>query len=336
VDEVGYGVIGVGFMGTNHARNLAHLSNAKLLGVVDTDQNKARTVSLMYGCEKFTDYQALLRQPAIRAVSVCLPTSMHEQVVTDALEAGKHVLVEKPIASTVTQALKMQATASAQGRILMVGHIERFNPAVQRAKKVIDQQLIGNIVSIIARRVGLFPPRIQDADIAIDLAIHDIDVINYLLGTLPTEIRVDRQRQHLDKRDDSVHFLLRYPQTTAYVQANWITPVKIRKLNITGTDGYMELDYIAQSVKIHKSNYDKSKELDQATLAEDFVLKFREPDYIEEVVEATEPLSGELAFFVDAVRSGKKINSDHAVDALRVVLAESRPARDDNSQEGAS
>lgn len=321
LQEIGYGVIGVGSMGANHARSVEKLSGVKLLGVADTDPKNASAVAQRHACKPSVDYRDLLTDPNIKAVSVCVPTSSHEQVVTDALLAGKHVLVEKPIASTVDAALRMQSTARACNRLLMVGHIERFNPAVKQVKTLIDEGALGKVVSIIARRVGLFPPRIKDADISIDLAIHDVDIINYLLGTLPSKMMVDRRRHHIDSRDDAVQFMLHYPQATAYVQANWITPVKIRKLNITGTDGYLEMDYIAQSVKFYKSNYDKYLEVDEMTLVKDFVLKFKEPDFTEHVIAKREPLLDELEYFVDAIRFGGQIDSDHAVDALRVVLS---------------
>lgn len=320
MQAVKYGVIGIGNMGANHARSLHEMPEANLLAVADRNLEKAEIVARLYNCRAFTHHAELLGVEDVDAVSVCVPTSMHLDVAMECMRRGKHVLVEKPIAASVDEAHILVEFARKQGVQLMVGHIERFNPVVRRVKEILDRGEIGRVVSIMARRVGVFPPQIKDANIAVDLAIHDIDIINLLLEDLPVEVFTDKRRNHIEHREDSVEFFLRYREATAYVQANWITPVKIRKLNITGTDGYLEMDYMDQKIHFYKSNYEKYKEVPgHIDGFSDYVLKYMEPDLVEISVAKREPLKEELRFFIHALRSGTPINNDHAIRALEIA-----------------
>lgn len=316
-----YAVIGVGNMGKNHARSLHDMPEARLLAVADANLAVAQGIAGQYGCEAFDDYRKVLALPGLQAVSVCVPTSMHTEVTMECLRQGKHVLLEKPIAPTIEEGRQLQEYAKAQGLQLMVGHIERFNPAVLKVKELLERGEIGRVVSIMARRVGVFPPQIKDANIAVDLAIHDLDVVNYLLGELPTMVYSDKRRNHIEHREDSVEFFLKYPSASAYVQANWITPVKIRKLNITGTDGYIEMDYIGQKIKLFKSNYEKIRE-EMAHIDGffDYVLKYMEPDVMEISVAKREPLKEEIRYFIRCILQGIDVSNTFAIDALDIAL----------------
>jgi UDP-N-acetylglucosamine 3-dehydrogenase len=321
MQAIKYGVIGVGNMGANHARSVHELPDAQLVAVADANRDAAEKVARLHPCRVFNDHLSLLQSCDVEAVSVCVPTSMHAEVALECMRQGKHVLLEKPIASSVVEARRLQEFARARGVQLMVGHIERFNPVVGRVKEILDRGEIGRVVSIMARRVGIFPPQIKDANIAVDLAIHDIDIVGFLLDELPVEIHSAKRRNHIEHREDSVEFFLRYRDATAYVQANWITPVKIRKLNITGTDGYLEMDYISQKIQFYKSNYEKYKEVpDHIDGFSDYVMKYMEPDLVEISVAKREPLKEEIRFFINAVRVGTPINNDHAIDALEIAL----------------
>lgn len=316
-----YGVIGVGNMGANHARSVHEIPEAQLVAVADANRTAAVNVAGLYGCQAMGDYRSLLEQCDVEAISVCVPTSMHLEVAIECMQHGKHVLLEKPIAATVADARRLQEFAREQGVQMMVGHIERFNPVVRRVKEILDRGEIGRVVSIMARRVGVFPPQIKDANIAVDLAIHDLDIVNLLLGELPMDVSSSKRRNHVEHREDSVEFFLRYREATAYVQANWITPVKIRKLNITGTDGYLEMDYISQKIQFYKSNYEKYREVPgHIDGFSDYVLKYMEPELVEISVAKREPLKEEIRWFIGAVRRGDPINNEHAIDALAIAL----------------
>ncbi|MCP5178523.1 MAG: Gfo/Idh/MocA family oxidoreductase [Pseudomonadales bacterium] len=317
-----YAVVGVGNMGKNHARSVHEMPGVELVAVADANFGAAEAVARVLGCQAFPDYLEMMDTLEIDAVSVCVPTSMHEQVGTQCMRRGKHILLEKPIAPTVEQGRALQAVARECNVQMMVGHIERFNPVVTRTRELLARGEIGSVVSLMARRVGVFPPQIKDANIAVDLAIHDLDIINLLLGELPDKVAVHKKRNHIEHREDSVEFFLQYPSASAYVQANWITPVKIRKLNITGTDGYLEMDYINQKIQFYKSHYEKYRERDgEIDGFSDYVLKYMEPELVEISVAKREPLKEEIRFFLEAIRDNHPIDNEHAIEALRIALS---------------
>ena len=251
-------------------------------------------------------------------VSICVPTSLHYEVASYCFEKKINVLLEKPIAMTSNEGEALIEKSKQNNVKFFVGHIERFNPAIIKVKEMIDDGELGDITSIIARRVGGFPPQIKDADIAVDLAIHDIDIVNYLLGGLPENINVHKKKNHIENRADAVEFFLKYTTASAYVQANWISPVKIRKLNITGSEGYLEMDYISQQITFYKSNYEKFTE--EIGDYSDFILRFLEPDKIVISVAKKEPLKEEIKYFVNCVKNDKEVDSLFALDALKIVL----------------
>lgn len=311
-------VIGAGNMGKNHVRTYAGLVEADLAAIVDVNSAIAEKMALDFSTKYFSDYKKMIEEVKPEVVSICVPTHYHYEVAKHCLEHKVHVLLEKPIASSLEQAGELISIASQNGVQLLVGHIERFNPAVRKVKEMIDKGEIGKVTAIIARRVGGFPPQIKDANIAVDLAIHDIDIVNFLLGVIPFEVSVAKKKNHIEQREDSVEFFLKYAGASAYVQANWITPVKIRKLTITGTEGYLEMDYISQQIEFYKSNYEKFRE--DISGFSDYILRFSEPDKITIAVAKKEPLMEEIIYFLNQIKNNIQIDSQFAVDALKIVL----------------
>ena len=181
--NINVGVIGVGAMGQNHVRVYSEIKNANLLAISDLMKGTLAEVSKKYNTVGYVDYDNILGMQEIEAVSICVPTTYHYEVVMSAIEHGKHVLVEKPIAFTLDEAKEMVDAAEDAGVKLATGHVERFNPAVIEAKKLIDEGVIGEIVSASAKRVGPFPPRIKDVGVTIDLAIHEVDIMFYLIDS---------------------------------------------------------------------------------------------------------------------------------------------------------
>ena len=177
MSAVNVGVIGVGAMGENHVRVYHKMEEANLIAISDVNERALKRIEKKYETTGYTDYNELLENPEIEAVSICVPTTFHHSVVMEAIKNKKHVLVEKPIAFTLEEAEEMIAAAKEAGVILATGHVERFNPAVQKAKELVDDGVIGDIVSAFAKRVGPLPPRIKNVGVAIDLAIHDLDEI---------------------------------------------------------------------------------------------------------------------------------------------------------------
>ena len=314
-------IIGLGAMGKNHARVLTRIPSAALAAVCDVDGKAATAVAQEYGCRAYTKIESLLKETACEAAIVAVPTQLHFRVASMCLKAGLHVLVEKPITDSLSQARSLQLLAAQKKRILTVGHVERFNPAVQKLHSIIQQGKLGTITSIVIRRVGGFPPHNLHSDVITDLAVHDIDICNALLRDVPKGVAAVGRRALQQKYIDSAELLLQYPTgVSAYIQVNWITPVKIRTLAVTGTKGYAELNYITQKLTMFKTRWQRKTGQETGNFA-DFMLTFGEPEKTEVHVPAAEPLKTELENFLRAIQGKKKlvVTPDQATAALKVA-----------------
>ncbi len=310
MNKINVGVIGVGAMGHNHARVYSKLENANLIAVSDLLKSKAEEVSKEYNVKGFVDYNDILKMPEIEAISVCVPTTHHFNVVMDAIEHGKHVLVEKPIAFTLREAKTMVKAAEDEGVKLGTGHVERFNPAVGKTKELLRDDVIGEVVSASAKRVGPFPPRIKDVGVTIDLAIHEVDIMFYLFDSPVSRIYANMgSRLEKCEYEDHAEIMSKFKNgIIGMLEVNWLTPYKKRKLEITGVDGIIAIDYIDQSINV----YGKS------TQNVDIPYK--------------EPLKEELGSFLYAVKNDKdpKITGEDGIYALKVVTAAMKSAKDNS------
>jgi UDP-N-acetylglucosamine 3-dehydrogenase len=267
----------------------------------------------------------LLKREDIDAVSVAVPTGLHRDVAVRCIGEGKDVLVEKPISDSIEGAREIIEEAEKNGVILAVGHIERFNPAVRRLKRVIEEEKLGEIISILARRVGIFPPQIKDANVFLDLAVHDIDIFNYLLDSRPKSIFARAGEALSEGREDHSIILLDYGRTNCVVQVNWITPVKIRSLSVTGTRGYAELDYISQDLSVYESIYEKTYDS-----FGDFIVKFGKAKKANLNVKKEEPLKAELRHFIRCIEKRERplVGGEEALLSLRLSLEALRSYRE--------
>lgn len=311
---VNVAVIGTGNMGKHHVRNYVEIPGVKLVAIADLNE-QARELATKFGCKYYKDYNEMLDTEQIDAVSIAVPTFLHEKIALDVISHGKHVLLEKPIAPTIEAGKRIIAAARKHNVILMIGHIERYNPAILKLKDLIDAGTLGDIMSITARRVGVFPPQIKDANVIIDLGIHDIDIINYLYDSLPTEIYSNSGRALASSRDDYAEIFLKYGKASAFIQVNWITPVKIRNLAVTGSKGYAEMNYITQELIMFATKQLKEQD--------DFgeIIKFGTPIKLTVDVEKEEPLKKELTSFIDCVKNRRnpEVSPEQALDALNVA-----------------
>lgn len=322
---IGVAVIGYGTMGKNHARVYDELDSSQLVAVVDTNPELAQKAANRFGCQSFSTITAILNNPTISAVSVAVSTNHHAEITLACLKAGKHVLVEKPIAATVVQAKRMIRIAKKANLILTVGHIERFNPAVQTLYRLIQDGRLGDITSLVTKRVGGFPPQIKDANVIIDLAVHDIDICNFLLSQQPNKVICYKNRVHIKNREDSAELFLHYRHASAFIQVNWITPVKIRHLAVTGTKGYCELNYVTQKLTLYETNFEKKVTTFQEGFS-NFIMTFGEPEKTEVQVDSREPLKEELRHFIKAIESGDSsalVSPEDGLAALTTALTAS-------------
>jgi UDP-N-acetylglucosamine 3-dehydrogenase len=309
-------VIGVGNMGRYHARVYSQLKNASLVAVSDINEKIGKKVAKEFNCRYYKDYNKMLDKENIDAVSIAVPTKLHKKVALDVIKSKTHLLIEKPIALTTTEAQEIIKAAKKAKVKLTVGHIERFNPAIKALKDIIKKGDLGKITSIIAKRVGMFPPQIKDANVIIDLAVHDIDIFNYLLEKQPVEVFAKGRSALTNHREDSAEIFLSYDETSGFIQVNWITPVKIRTLSVTGSKGYAELNYITQKLELYQSRY--KKRVDNFG---EFVIKFGEPIKKEIKINKKEPLLCELKSFIECIRMDKEpqVTGEDGLRALMIA-----------------
>jgi len=249
--QLGVAVIGVGFWGKNHARVFSELSETELVAVCDVNVERAKAIAEQYGAEVYGDSRKLLKREDVEAVSICTWTTAHAAEAMRTLKAEKHVLVEKPLASTIREARRIVDFAKQKDRHLMVGFIERFNPGIQRAKEALKKGEIGELVSATAKRVSRWPERIGDVGVVKDYAIHEIDIMRKIFEEDPTTVYARVGNLKHTKFEDYAQIMLTFKRgKTAFIEANWLTPDKIRNLTLTGSDAIMSLNYLTQEITV--------------------------------------------------------------------------------------
>lgn len=318
-------VIGVGNMGQHHARNYSEITGINLVAISDIDPKLGHEIAKRFKCRYYEDYHDLLEKEKIDLATIAVPTKLHRKVALDCIQKGVHILIEKPIAANVAEAKEIVAKAKAKGIKFTVGHIERFNPAVLKLKEMIEKGKLGKITSIVTRRIGPMPPQIKDANVVIDIGVHDIDMMNWIYGKLPDSVVAGGGNALNKIQQDYVDIFLKYGECSGLAQANWITPVKIRKIAVSGTKAYAELNYITQELDFYECNY--STEYDDFG---EFVIKFGEPRDKEVIkVENVEPLKAELKSFIKAIKTNGRpmVTAREAIDALDIACKVDRMVR---------
>jgi len=298
--EIKVGVVGCGSWGRNHARIYKDLPGAELVGVADLDPTVAREIGERYRVPYYTDPDKIVSDAEVQLVSICTPTTTHAELGLRALECGKHVLVEKPMANSVAEAEELIRTAERCQLWLTVGFVERFNPAVQEVYKRVAAGEVGNVILAHSRRVSRSPGRIGDVGVVKDLAIHDIDIINHLMGVMPETVSAVAGRIRHRYEDYANINMLYADDRNAFVEANWLTPRRIRTLTVTGTEGIINVEYTRQ----------------QFTIENDLSI-------IQPFLVYKEPLMEELGSFVRSVTDDvePEITGVDGLNALRVCEA---------------
>src|SRR5881296_1737328 len=252
--RVGVGVIGTGFWGENQVRVFRQSRIADLVAICDADGNRAKEIGTKYGVPWFSDLTKFLRVPNMEAVTVYTPTQTHLKVGLLAIEAGKNLLVEKPMTGEERAADRLVNSARKAGVKLLVGFIERFNPGVRAVKKMLTQKIVGDVIIATGRRVARWPIRIGDVGVVKDTAIHDIDAMRYLLEEEVAAVFAQTGSLRTHSYEDYAEMMLRFDGgTTGFIDANWLTPRKVRTLIITGSEATINLDYITQEITLENS-----------------------------------------------------------------------------------
>lgn len=308
------GVVGVGSMGQNHARVYSEI--ADLVGVVDADAAVGRAVASRIGCRHFPSVKELLAEK-VEAVSVAVPTNLHLKVAREIMDAGVHALVEKPIAPSVAEARTLVEHAKQVGVVLAAGHIERHNPVVAFVRQALASGEFGDLVTASARRVSNFPDRIRDVGVIMDLGIHDVDVLRFVVGADVESVYASGGRKVHGTFEDHATILMNFVGgVTGFVEVSWLTPMKVRKFALTCLRNFVEVDYMDQSVNISSSTLKRYDPSDLYSLGFHY-------DTRQVSVQREEPLKRELRDFLEAIEEKREplVGGEDAIETLRVVEA---------------
>lgn len=289
-------VIGVGMMGRNHVRIYGLMDNTRLVAVADPSPKALESIGRIYNARVYTDYLQMLDREKPDLVSIAVPTRLHREVAVAAMQRGVHVFLEKPISGDVDEGQQIIDAAQQAGVKLAVGHIERFNPAVIELKKQLDAGQLGRIFQIHARRVGPFPPRIQDVGVVIDLATHELNLLEYLTGSHVDTVYAETESEIHATHEDLLTGILKFKDgTIGILDINWLTPTKIRELSLIGEKGMFLVNYLTQDLYFYEN---ESANGNWEGLA---VMGVSEGRLIRYNIKRKEPLLAELESFVDAI-----------------------------------
>jgi len=309
MQKIRAGVVGVGQMGQYHVGVYSELHNVDLVGVADNDYHRGHSVADRYGARCYADYHELLA--AVDVVSIAVPTSLHYAIAKEFLKAGVHVLLEKPIAHTMEEARDLFRLAAAHGVVLHIGHVERFNGAIQELKKIVHEPWL-----IESRRLGPFVPRIKEDGVILDVMIHDIDIILNLIDSPISRIYA------LGKSIYSAHEDLANVQICfqngciANIIASRSTEIKVRTMAITQQGAYIFLDYTDQDIRVHR-------QASSEHVVTRGSLRYKQESLIERIfVHKDNPLKLEIQHLIDCVSNGapRVVSVEEDLRSLQVAL----------------
>lgn len=311
-------VIGVGVMGYNHVRVLSEMEEADLVAVSDIDMNRAKEISTRFRIPNhYIDHNEMLEKEDLDAVVMAVPSKFHKDVFLDCIKYNLAILVEKPIADTLKSADQMMIALKNKNIVFTVGHIERFNPVITKIKELLESNYAGEIYLVDTIRSGPFPKRLYDVGVLADLSVHDVDIINYLIGRIK---QVYSNLIFSDGREIYAKTLFKISHTIkGSSEFSWVSPKRIREIKIHGTKGTILGDYTKQEVWFYENadfiegaftNY-QSMVLGGA-VSEGKVVKFPIPKL--------EPLKIELKHFINCIKNKKKplITAEEARETLKI------------------
>jgi len=316
---INIGVIGCGHWGPNHIRVLSRNKESNVLACVDSDKKRLAVIKAAYPETKIlTDYRLIINDKKIDAVVIATPTKTHFDIAKECLEAGKHVLCEKPLSYTVSQAKRLFEISKRRKKTLMVGHVFLFNAGIRKLREYINNGILGKIYCIYSTRTNLGPIR-SDVNVIYDLAPHDISIFSYLLGTRPSDVQV-RAQHFLQKNIEDVAFIsLSYPdRIIANIHVSWLDPQKVRKITIVGDKKMVVWDDL--------NNFEPVKLYDKGIVEEpyykdfgEFHLLLKESDVLIPKINLNEPLKAQDEYFLDCLKNKKTPEFGSALSGLEVV-----------------
>jgi predicted dehydrogenase len=327
------GVVGCGYWGPNLVRNFRALPDCKMHSICDVSEDRLRHLKGLYPeVLPHRNFDEFVNQPELDAVVVATSVKHHHPMAKAALSAGKHVLVEKPLAASVEQCEELIALAKQKGLILMVGHTFLYSPAVRKIKEIVDNNDIGDIRYISARRLnlGLFQ---KDINVTWDLAPHDISIILYIMGENPHSLNC-RGTAHVtpgieDVTSMNLHFS---KEKSAIVHSSWLDPKKVREMTIVGSERMIHYDDVAQNEKIKIFDVRVKRPPHYDTFAE-FHYAYHYGDIYSPYIKQDEPLRTECQHFLECIKTGRTplTSGTKGLEVVRILEASSASIRQDGA-----
>lgn len=315
-DTIKVAVIGAGVMGKNHLKTYKNLPNVELVGVYDIFPEAAKNAAEMFGIKAFSSMEEVAK--SVNAVSVVTTSTTHADVGEFFLNHGIHCLIEKPLATTEDECMRLINAAKKNNVTLLVGHIERFNPAVEQMGKILSDT--SKIRSLTAQRMSAASGRITDVDVAMDLMIHDVEVIQSLVKSPVVNVQACSVKT-ADKPEgkDYISALLEFANgATANLTASRITQARVRTLTVTTDTNYIDMDFINQSINVHSQG--RMPYVNQESIPD--WMNYGLKGSVEQLfIPTNQPLSAELSHFMACIRdeATPRITGENALNALRVI-----------------
>ena len=311
MDKVNISIIGVGRMGQFHLNVVSQINHINLSGIYDADENHLNEISQKYNIKKFNSLDEAIDNAD--AVIIASPTIYHFEIAKKAVEKGKHVLVEKPMTETYAQALELEKIVKQKNVILQVGHVERFNGAVQELHHIIEKPYL-----IEARRLAPFTPRITDVGVVFDIMIHDLDIVTSLVKKPIVRFSASGKRIRT-KNEDIASALLEFEDSTiATISASRVTQEKIRTLAISTEEAYFILDYATQDITIHR------QAASQSNIKTSVGINYKQESIIERVfIHRDNPLKLEDEHFANCILGKDKrfVSIEDDVNTIKLTEA---------------
>jgi predicted dehydrogenase len=316
-------VIGCGYWGPNLIRNFSHLKGSDVLICSDLHEDRLAHMRSIYPkIETTTDYRRILARADVDAVVVATPPETHFRITTEALRAGKHVFVEKPLALSAADGARMVEEANKAGRVLLVGHTFVYTAAVNKIKEVIDSGELGDIFYVSTTRVnlGIFQ---EHVNVVWDLAPHDVSILNYILDRMPESVATQASCCIRKSVEDVAFINVRYPgNILAHIHVSWLNPNKIRSTTVVGSKKMLVYDDISalEKIRIYDKGVTVTPHYD--TFGE-FQLSYRYGDILIPRLDDAEPLKVACQHFLDCVekRARPRSSGAHGLEVVRVLEA---------------
>jgi predicted dehydrogenase len=314
-------------MGRNHLRVISNHPETVLAAVADPTAEALTAAVDQTGARGFADPLEMIAAADLDGVVVAAPTTNHAALALAAIERGLPVLVEKPLAATVDDAIAIVTAARKRGVQVQVGHVERYNPAVLEMGRLLRDGWLSTIYAITSRRAGPFPARIRDVGVTVDLGTHDVDILTWIAGERPIRVYAETAQRIHATHEDLTFGLMHFPSgATGFLDVDWLTPAKRRSLTAVGEEGMFELDYLSQKLTFTRSDVERPE------LIAGYATTFT-GDVAEIPVVSVEPLRAQLDEFVRVLRTGDRpyvpgedgLWAVAIANALLTAAAERRP-----------